>query len=314
MKQDIRTCAYCGKWFVHQGRGQRKYCCVECNWKAQNEKKLRKRLEEAGEDYARRYYVKRMILAISKRQHGMKVRCEQCGREFPFRGNNRGDASRFCSRECAFEWYRHHPRRGHVRTAEEIAKAEKRHAELVVRRKAEKHKRHEALKHQTCKFCGKEFSGSRFRDYCSNTCRQNAYYAENPRMCVVCGKPFAMTVGGDKKCCSDTCRDAYEKIKRYRENHRHDKRLKGKVIDNDITLKSLAKREYDRCWLCGEKVDWHDYEIRNGAFIAGDSYPSIDHIIPLSQGGMHKWGNIHLAHRHCNSVKGGSWLCSEILA
>ena len=86
MKQDIRTCAYCGKRFVHQGRGQRKYCCVECNWKAQNEKKLRKRLEEAGEDYARRYYVKRMILAISKRQHGMKVRCEQCGREFPFRG------------------------------------------------------------------------------------------------------------------------------------------------------------------------------------------------------------------------------------
>ena len=40
-----------------------------------------------------------------------------------------------------------------------------------------------------------------------------------------------------------------------------------------------------------------------GYFIAGNSYPSIDHIIPVSRGGTHTWDNVQLAHRYCNSIK-----------
>jgi len=38
-------------------------------------------------------------------------------------------------------------------------------------------------------------------------------------------------------------------------------------------------------------------------FIAGNMYPSIDHVVPLSRGGLHEWGNVKLAHRICNSIK-----------
>lgn len=38
-------------------------------------------------------------------------------------------------------------------------------------------------------------------------------------------------------------------------------------------------------------------------FIAGNMYPSIDHVRPLSRGGLHEWGNVKLAHRICNSIK-----------
>jgi 5-methylcytosine-specific restriction endonuclease McrA len=56
--------------------------------------------------------------------------------------------------------------------------------------------------------------------------------------------------------------------------------------------------------LCGEKCNWDDIEYKDGKAKAGESYPSIDHIIPLSKGGTQSWENVKLAHRHCNSIKG----------
>jgi 5-methylcytosine-specific restriction endonuclease McrA len=56
--------------------------------------------------------------------------------------------------------------------------------------------------------------------------------------------------------------------------------------------------------VCGKKVNYKDYEIKNNIFLAGPSYPSIDHILPLSKGGAHTWDNIMLAHRQCNWLKG----------
>jgi 5-methylcytosine-specific restriction endonuclease McrA len=41
-----------------------------------------------------------------------------------------------------------------------------------------------------------------------------------------------------------------------------------------------------------------------GNFITGDSYPSIDHVRPISKGGSHTWDNVMLAHKGCNSKKG----------
>ena len=41
----------------------------------------------------------------------------------------------------------------------------------------------------------------------------------------------------------------------------------------------------------------------NNSFIAGNDYPSIDHIIPISKGGQHTWDNVQLAHMICNSIK-----------
>lgn len=69
--------------------------------------------------------------------------------------------------------------------------------------------------------------------------------------------------------------------------------------DNSITLKSVITRYDGICQICGKPVDLSDIE--NGHIKR--NYPTVDHIIPLSKGGTHTWGNIQLAHMACNSGK-----------
>ena len=66
----------------------------------------------------------------------------------------------------------------------------------------------------------------------------------------------------------------------------------------------LYKRDDGICKICGKKCNYNDYrEDENGSFIAGNDYPSIDHIVPISKGGQHTWDNVQLAHMICNSIK-----------
>ena len=46
---------------------------------------------------------------------------------------------------------------------------------------------------------------------------------------------------------------------------------------------------------------------RGRYFIVGKNYPSIDHIVPLSWGGLHSWANVQLAHHGCNTAKGAKY-------
>ena len=113
--------------------------------------------------------------------------------------------------------------------------------------------------------------------------------------CVICGKEFIR--GKRKKCCSKECSRKYD-------NTRRDRRIRKEiVVDEDINLHALFKRDRGVCYLCGKECDWNDYIIRDRTVICGDLYPSIDHVVPLSKGGKHSWANIKLAHRKCNCNK-----------
>lgn len=113
--------------------------------------------------------------------------------------------------------------------------------------------------------------------------------------CVVCGKLTTR-----RKFCSNEC---YKTTTNYIQGSR-DRLNKTNIIDADITLKRLFKKEWGVCYLCGDSCDWNDYTItESGVFIAGNTYPSIDHLVPLSKGGLHSWDNVRLAHRICNSKK-----------
>ena len=116
--------------------------------------------------------------------------------------------------------------------------------------------------------------------------------------CKVCGNIFI----GTKRsiCCSDICRKKYEN----RQSELR-KRIKNKSkIEWNISLEKLIQRDEGICKICGRQVDINDYYyVDEGYFIAGENYPSIDHIIPLAKGGTHTWNNIQLAHRHCNAIK-----------
>lgn len=117
------------------------------------------------------------------------------------------------------------------------------------------------------------------------------------RICKECGALFIPRSSHQVRCSRDcTVRNM---------NRGADDRLnKNNVVDKDITLTKLFKRDNGKCWLCGGSCDWEDsYTRTNGVVVVGASYPSIDHVIPLAKGGKHSWSNIRLAHKHCNELK-----------
>ena len=123
-------------------------------------------------------------------------------------------------------------------------------------------------------------------------------YYESEHECEVCGKMFIAHYPTTKYC-SKVCA---------RKNNRTRHRYKEITIDRGITLPKLAKRDHNQCQICGLFVDWNDYIKTNKTVICGEMYPSIDHIRPLSLGGVHSWQNVQLAHRKCNTGKSNKYI------
>ena len=117
---------------------------------------------------------------------------------------------------------------------------------------------------------------------------------EKEHECCYCGKKFIAHYPTTKYC-SNAC-----KRKPFKEKDRYS----GITVDKNITLRRLAKRDHNLCKICGLFVDWNDKEEIDGTVVCGDYYPSIDHITPISKGGLHSWNNVQLAHRRCNYEKG----------
>ncbi|WP_373781006.1 HNH endonuclease [Jeotgalibaca porci] len=124
---------------------------------------------------------------------------------------------------------------------------------------------------------------------------------ELTRPCVECGTPFynphplALT-------CTPLCsrRRANRHLRLY-----NSKRLnESNIVDKDITVQKLFNKYDGVCYLCGKKCDFNDKVItEEGYTIVGKTYPSIEHVTPISKGGLHSWDNVNLAHHYCNTLK-----------
>ena len=177
---------------------------------------------------------------------------------------------------------------------------------------------------KVCEWCGREYEGRHDSKYCSDKCRkeksvawQRAWRKKNPdydrtwyrkrhnlvekeRQCVICGATFK-TYNNMKLTCSPECAKA---------NRRRGAEIRAKNMaargdyDKTITLKKLITRDSGICHICGKPVDEEDYKSGPGYKQVGSMYPSIDHIVPISKGGTHTWGNVKLAHVGCNRKKG----------
>ncbi|MFB8328090.1 HNH endonuclease [Bacillus wiedmannii] len=119
--------------------------------------------------------------------------------------------------------------------------------------------------------------------------------------CQECGNIF----NGHRlglKYCSDECKKKHNN--RAKELKRRKRITFNGDIDSDISLERLIKREDNICYICGAECNINDYTITiEGYFIVGASYPSIEHVTPISKGGKHTWNNIKLAHHYCNTLK-----------
>lgn len=126
------------------------------------------------------------------------------------------------------------------------------------------------------------------------------------KTCKECGSTFH-SVSTTALYCSDRCRRRRQNRRKSSftsDNFRHYYHVKygdeyRKHYDPSITLKKLYERDGGICQICGEPCDWDDMEWG----CHGPTYPSLDHIIPRSKGGDHKWENVQLAHCICNSRK-----------
>ena len=116
--------------------------------------------------------------------------------------------------------------------------------------------------------------------------------------CAQCGAWFIST--REKKYCSEKC--AKRRHNKRKEIIRRT-RMKTQLVDCDISLLRLYKRDGGVCYMCGRTCDWNDGKWIGDTFYAGETYPSIDHVVALSKGGAHSWENVRLACRRCNSLK-----------
>ncbi len=119
--------------------------------------------------------------------------------------------------------------------------------------------------------------------------------------CEECGRKF-FTNRNNSKACSIKC--VNKRNNRIKEIRRREAIKDNGRIDWDITLDKIIARDGNTCHICGNVCDKEDFEIDGlGNFIVKANYPSIDHVIAVSNGGTHTWDNVKLAHHYCNSVK-----------
>ena len=201
--------------------------------------------------------------------------CKNCGTEFYLKSGGKGI---FCSRNCSFDYTHKNKKQGDPKP-------------LV-----------------SCVICSSQFCGNKNSKFCSDHCRRefNRIRAKEnfvsvretnsfaEKRCPECGDGFKTNYYAEtKRFCSDRCCDRYfereYKIKR--------KEQLKKAFVEPVSFKKIYKRDQAICQICGEHVEYDKTPTNPmGA--------TIDHIVPLSKGGLHCINNCQLAHRVCNSLKG----------
>lgn len=193
------------------------------------------------------------------------MNCLYCGKEFTPE-KRAGRPRKYCSDDCCYNADRDNKRIKYVGKRQSV-----------------------------CARCGKPLPKCKTL-YCSKACQRGS--GEHTKVCIVCGKEFITTRSGKLTCSAECSKRNYYSKKTNRKD-----RYKGITTDKDINLEKLARRDGGICQICNRLVDWNDKRVINGRVHCGNAYPSIDHITPISKGGLHCWDNIQLAHRICNTLK-----------
>lgn len=106
--------------------------------------------------------------------------------------------------------------------------------------------------------------------------------------CCMCGETF-VSPRAERKFCSTACK--------YRSDYIGRRGRKYGAEREPYTLREIGDRDDWWCCICGAEVD-------KAVRYPDSQSPSIDHIIPLSQGGSDKRDNVGVAHLICNKRKG----------
>ena len=156
-----------------------------------------------------------------------------------------------------------------------------------------------------CVWCFQPFPASVGRRWCSNECRRerHVHFVRWGRgdvchlaKCIECDaitSPIA-TYSGPARC--QQCRALNRSVAEAR------RRQVVSAGDTKIGWRTVGERDGWVCHLCDRVVR---------ATAGGADRPdgaTVDHLIPISAGGLHEWKNVALAHRSCNLKRGATGL------
>lgn len=155
-----------------------------------------------------------------------------------------------------------------------------------------------------CAECGRTMSCPR-RVVCSTECRtaraarlyREAFESRaqrTSRPCEDCGETYTTQTAHNKGVCL-RCQKRRHKAA-FGSTDRKRARAYG-VEYEPVSRAKVYERDAWRCGLCGKKV-------RKDKKAPHPLSPSLDHVIPMSQGGPHTYANVQCAHFLCNSLKG----------
>lgn len=162
-----------------------------------------------------------------------------------------------------------------------------------------------ATYHGQCSWCWKPITwiGKRQRRFCSSTCATREkdqlllWHAKDRchlPICTDCGQ-----TGGFNPHKGHICKNCAVVRTSERLNQsmavRRDRELSG---DRGISWRALMLRDGRNCHLCGGVVanSAGKPDCRRGG--------TVDHLIPIAEGGTHTWDNVALAHWECNVSRG----------
>jgi 5-methylcytosine-specific restriction endonuclease McrA len=104
-----------------------------------------------------------------------------------------------------------------------------------------------------------------------------------PQVCAECGQAYE-SASETARYCTFACRQRARDRRKY---HARRGRVNGEV--ESFNLREIAERDDWTCHVCAGPVTSEDW--------------SIDHLVPISQGGQHIRSNVALAHLRCNALR-----------
>ncbi len=110
-------------------------------------------------------------------------------------------------------------------------------------------------------------------------------------VCRICATPFVSI--HSQVTCSPECQAQSQADTRRDHKHRYRARKRSAYL-KPVSPLAIYRRDGWACRLCGDPID-------QGVDPQADLAPSLDHIIPLANGGTHEPGNVWAAHRGCNA-------------
>lgn len=204
--------------------------------------------------------------------------CANCGGELPPKGTS-GPRLKYCTKQCQRAFQPARPRKAYV-------------------------PKRKAPYEQFCKHCSGAFMAARVRAFCSQPCGSRWRRLNPTRFCTLDGCDKGLKQDGlcsmhflrlnrsgamlGNPAWTDARRETY---------HRRRALKKGASTGNRVVFSEICERDNWLCGICGDPVGrdvpWPD-----------PLSPSLDHVIPLTKGGLHDPANVQLAHLRCNVSKG----------